>query len=130
MSHSWHNLINEITKQRDYCVTDILTVVLLTQKMVWEIHVISINIQIEPDIAYIKRRIIYGWPLNNAGLNCLDPLTGRHFSIASTIALHNPGLAEYMFCRNYGCREPILIYMQVNPKLVQGSSVVSLISFS
>lgn len=57
MSHSWHNLINEITKQRD---TDILTVVLLTQKMVWEIHAISINIQIEPDIAYIKRRIIYG----------------------------------------------------------------------
>ena len=29
-------------------------------------------------------------PLNNTGLNCIDPITGGYFSIINTTVLHNP----------------------------------------
>lgn len=46
-------------KHREYyCVTDRLIALLLIQKTVWEIHVTSIFIQMEPRVAYIKRELI------------------------------------------------------------------------
>ena len=76
-----------------------LTVLLLTQKTIWEIPVTTVYTQIEPAIAdiciYIKKKNCIPLTLNNAGLNCLDPLRCGYFQ-GETLprVLHNPRLVE------------------------------------
>ena len=36
----------------------------------------------------------YGWPLNNMGLNCVDPLIHIHVFFSTKYVLHNPQLVE------------------------------------
>ena len=68
-------------------------------------------------------RLIHSSPLNNTGLNCTSSLKCRSFSVVNTIVLHGPWLNLQMW-RDHGYRKLTINYMQINPHIVPGSTVV------
>ena len=71
--------------------------------------------------------ILYSWSLNNMGLNCASPLAWGYFSVVNSIVLRGSCLfeckdVEKPQIRRLNCK----LYTQINPWVVQCSTVLSL----